>query len=183
MVIFEDVKLYVLEINVKWIENLQGRTNRRIHLGLLYPSVYLKLWICIRPCVCVWERILGHVHLLSLFSFVVYLKILQQILSPSPINWHRNILLSLFSFIFRHISTLVPSASLSQPPPSLPVPPAMSVSNQTGKIILHTVALWIRAARCTPSVTRTLEKMYFHGRFNVISETAGPTNRQLPSVL
>jgi len=59
----------------------------------------------------------------------------------------------------------------------------MSVSNQTGKIIFHTVALWIWAAQFTPSVTRTLERMSFHGRFTVIYKMAGPSNGQLPAVL
>ncbi len=94
------------------------------------------------------------------------------------------VLLSVFSFNFVYISTLISSASLSFAlPPSLPVPSAVSVSNQTGKIIFHTVALWIWAAQYIPSVTRTLDGMYFHGRFTVISKMAGPTNGQLASVL
>ncbi len=122
----------------------------------------------------------------TFFPCPVYLKILQQILSPSPINWHRKILqyccqsFLLISYVYPH-SFLQP-LSFALPPP-LPVPSVVSVSNQTGKIIFHTVALWIWAAQYTPSMTRTLEGMYFHAKFTVISKLAGPTNGQLASVL
>lgn len=121
----------------------------------------------------------------------VYLKIAADFESQSNKLAQKNpaVLLSVFLlilciyiqthfFTLSHNFFLFPSLS-----PSLPVPSAVSVSNQIGKIIFHTAALWIWAAQYSPSVTRTLEQMYFHGRFTVIFKMAGSTNGQPPSVL
>lgn len=88
------------------------------------------------------------------------------------------VLLSVFSFNFVCISTLITSASLSLLlflHLFLFLQLCQCLIKQA-KSFFHTVALWIWAAQYTPSVTRTLEGMSIHGRFTVIYKMAGPTN-------